>query len=64
MLNDAGLALEEIKPKDRTCAEVLGARVALYITAQKWDMAAARRQSSRKRLNQKTKLGGSISPIP
>ncbi len=41
MLNDAGLALEEIKPKDKTRAEVLGARVALYITAQKWDMAAA-----------------------
>ena len=41
MLNDAGLALEEIKPEDRTRPEVLGARVALYITAQKWDMAAA-----------------------
>ena len=31
MLNDAGLALEEIKPEDRTRAEVLGARVSLYI---------------------------------
>jgi hypothetical protein len=41
MLDDAALALEEIEPEDRTRTEVLGARVALYITAKKWDMAAA-----------------------
>jgi hypothetical protein len=31
VLNDAGLALEEIKPEDKTRAEVLGARVLLSI---------------------------------
>ena len=41
MLDDAALALEEIEPEDKTRTEVLGARVALYITAKKWDMAAA-----------------------
>src|SRR5262245_19047049 len=41
MLDDAALVLEEIKPEDRTRTEVLGARVALYIAAKKWDMAAA-----------------------
>ena len=41
MFDDAALALEEIEPEDKTRAEVLGARVALYVTAQKWDMAAA-----------------------
>jgi Flp pilus assembly protein TadD len=28
-------------PEDKTRTEVLGARIALYITAKKWDMAAA-----------------------
>ena len=41
MLDDAALALEEIEPEDKTRTEVLGARVALYIAARKWDMAAA-----------------------
>ena len=41
MLDDAALALEEIEPEDKTRTEVLGARIALYITAKKWDMAAA-----------------------
>ena len=41
MLDDAALALEEIEPEDKTRTEVLGARVVLYITAKKWDMAAA-----------------------
>ena len=41
MLDDAALALEEIEHEDKTRTEVLGARVALYITAKKWDMAAA-----------------------
>ncbi len=40
MLDDAALALEEIEPEDKTRTEVLGARIALYITAKKWDMAA------------------------
>ena len=30
-----------IEPEDKTRTEVLGARIALYITAKKWDMAAA-----------------------
>ena len=41
MFDDAALALEEIEPENKTRTEVLGARVALYITAKKWDMAAA-----------------------
>jgi Flp pilus assembly protein TadD len=41
MLDDAALALEEIEREDKTRTEVLGARIALYITAKKWDMAAA-----------------------
>ena len=41
MLDDAALALEEIVPEDKTRTEVLGARIALYVTAKKWDMAAA-----------------------
>src|SRR4029077_5553444 len=40
MFDAAALVLEEIAPEDKTRAEVLGARVALYITAKKWDMAA------------------------
>lgn len=38
---ELALVLEEIAPEDKTRTEVLGARVALYITAKKWDMAAA-----------------------
>jgi predicted Zn-dependent protease len=41
MLNNAALALEEIIPEDKARTAVLGARTALYITAKKWDMAAA-----------------------
>ena len=41
MFDDAALALEEIKPEDKTRHEVLGARVNLYLAAKKWDMAAA-----------------------
>ena len=41
MFDDAALALEEIEPEDKTRTEVLGARIALYITAKKWDIAAA-----------------------
>jgi hypothetical protein len=40
MLDDAALALKEIKPEDKTRTEVLGARVVLCLAAQKWDMAA------------------------
>jgi lipopolysaccharide biosynthesis regulator YciM len=41
MFDDAALALEEIKPEDKTRTEVLSARVALYVAAKGWDMAAA-----------------------
>jgi Flp pilus assembly protein TadD len=41
VLNDAARALEEIEPEDRTRQEVLSARLDLYMTAKKWDMAAA-----------------------
>jgi hypothetical protein len=41
MFDDAALALEEIKPEEKTRTEVSSARVALYIAAKKWDMAAA-----------------------
>jgi Flp pilus assembly protein TadD len=41
ILEDAALALEEIAPEDKHRNEVLGARVILYMTAKKWDMAAA-----------------------
>jgi lipopolysaccharide biosynthesis regulator YciM len=40
MFDDAALALEEIEPEEKTRVEVLGARVALYTAARKWDMAA------------------------
>ena len=40
MFDDAALALEEIAPEDKTRTEVLSARVALYMAAKKWDMAA------------------------
>jgi hypothetical protein len=41
MFDDAPRALEEIEPADKTRKEVLNARVDLYMTAKKWDMAAA-----------------------
>ena len=41
MFDDATLALEEIEPEDKTRTEVPRARIALYIAAKKWDMAAA-----------------------
>ena len=41
MFNEAAQVLEEIEPKEKTRNEVLGARVAVYIAAKKWDMAAA-----------------------
>jgi Flp pilus assembly protein TadD len=40
MFDDAALALEEIAPEEKTRSEVLGARVAIYPAAEKWDMAA------------------------
>jgi Flp pilus assembly protein TadD len=41
MLDDAALALEEIALEDEIRAEVLEARLALYLACQKWRMAAA-----------------------
>jgi hypothetical protein len=41
MLDDAALALEEITPEDKTRTQVMGARVAIYMAAKKWEMAAA-----------------------
>jgi lipopolysaccharide biosynthesis regulator YciM len=41
IFDDATLALEEIAPEDKTRSEVLGARVAIYLAAEKWDMAVA-----------------------
>ena len=41
MFDDAANALEEIAPEDRIRKEVLGARVDLYMAANKWDMATA-----------------------
>ena len=41
MFDDAADALEEIEPEDKTRKEVLGARVDLYMAAEKWDIAAA-----------------------
>jgi Flp pilus assembly protein TadD len=32
---------EEIAPEDKTCNDVLGARVGIYMAAKKWDMVAA-----------------------
>ncbi len=40
MFDDAALVLEEIAPEDKNRDEV-GARVNLYMVAEKWDMAAA-----------------------
>ena len=41
MFDSAAQGLEEIAPEDKSRNEVLGARVALYMAAKKWDMAAA-----------------------
>ena len=41
MLDDAALALEEITPEDKTRTQVMGARVAIYMAAKKWEIAAA-----------------------
>ena len=41
MLDDAALALEEIEPGDKIRSGVLGVRVAIYLAAEKWDMAVA-----------------------
>ena len=41
MLDSAAQVLEEIAPEDKNRNEVLGARVALYMAAKKWDVAAA-----------------------
>jgi lipopolysaccharide biosynthesis regulator YciM len=41
MFDSAAQVLEEIAPEDKNRKEVLGARVALYMAAKKWDMAAA-----------------------
>ena len=41
MLDDAALALEEIEPGEKIRSGVLGVRVAIYLAAEKWDMAAA-----------------------
>ena len=41
MFDDAAMVLEEIAPEDKTRNEVLGARVAIYMAAKKWNMAAA-----------------------
>ena len=48
MLNDAGLALEEIEPEVKTRTEVLGARVSLYISLLRNGTWPLRSPSSRK----------------
>ena len=40
MFDSAAQVLEEIVPEDMNRNELLGARVALYMAAKKWDMAA------------------------
>ena len=41
MIDDAAMVLEEIAREDKTCNEVLEARVNIYMAAKKWDMAAS-----------------------
>jgi lipopolysaccharide biosynthesis regulator YciM len=41
MFDSAAQVLEEIAPEDKNRKEVLGARLGLYMAANKWDMAAA-----------------------
>ena len=41
MFDEAALALEEIGFEDKMRSEVLCGRVAIYLAAEKWDMAAA-----------------------
>ena len=62
MLDDAALALEEIEREDKTRTEVLGARIALYITAKKWDMAAAV-ASHLVKVDPEPQAGGSVSRV-
>ena len=62
MFDDAAIVLEEIAPEDKTRNEVLGARVDIYIAANKWDMAAAV-ASHLVKVNLKTRAGGLISPM-
>ena len=38
MIDDAAMVLEEIAPENKTCNEVLEARVNLYLAAKKRDM--------------------------
>ena len=45
MFDDAADALEEIDPDYKIRKAVLSARVDLYMTAKKWDMAAAMAKS-------------------
>jgi hypothetical protein len=53
MFDDAATVLEEIAPEDKTRNEVLGARNYLYMSAKKWDMAAAvASQTSQRHPNQ------------
>lgn len=40
MCDEANRELQEIAPADRTRTEVLGMRVDVYITTEKWNMAA------------------------
>jgi hypothetical protein len=60
MFNEAAQVLEEIEPEEKTRNEVLGARVAVYIAAKKWDMAAAeppcKGRSSNRRLVDQSRL--------
>jgi hypothetical protein len=57
MFDDAALALEEIAPEDKTRSEVLGARVAIYLSAGKWPQ---RSQLTSLKSSPKIAAGGSI----
>ena len=41
MFDEAAQVLEEIEPEEKARNEVLGARVDIYIAANKWEMAVA-----------------------
>ena len=62
MFDSAALVLEEIAPEDKNRNEVLGTRVALYMAAKKWDMAAAV-ASHLVKVEPENEAGGSVSPI-
>ena len=62
MFNEAAQVLEEIEPEEKTRNEVLGARVAVYIAAKKWDMAAAV-ASHLVKVDPQPQAGGSVSPM-